>query len=300
MNAGVYGTVRAANMVPREDAEMFYYYRPTRGTESSDFADGFKRLDVESCLVKSDCETDYGTEALIGMYDLRLPLDKFNLKGIYTVYIRPREYTVRISDVGVLASFPDIRGIVINTGDHPELSGIDLTGYRVEYFDSNGERNSNITRIITSCNYAEPVLVTVTGSYPKVTRWNIVSDNSSSYVFCTVTPSTSNSFSPNAQPFIGTAGDDVILINTKFDPLMVEVEMVDNDMTTIATMLEGDQVRDRDHGLLTYYDENKAIYEQYELYTLKDSRNNPLYDVRKKKDVPDTTQAWENIVVPND
>ena len=299
MNTGVYGTVRAANINPGQDVEIFYYYKPTRGTDSVDFLNGYKQLDAETCLVQAkfnDGVNENGTD-LIGMFDLKLPLDKFSSKGIYTVYIRPKEYTdVLLSDVSTLYGFDDIKGIIINLSSNGQLAGIsDLTGYRVEYIDEYGNRDKDTARIITSCNYVEPI--NVNGNEVK---YNIISDTSSSLLFCTVTPSTANSFAPNSVPFIGTAGGRVVLINTKFNPTMLEIEMVEKDLDTISTMLEGDQVRDRDKGLLTTYDDTKSIYQQYELYTLKDKLNHPLYDVKRKKEVPDMTQAWEKIIVSND
>lgn len=295
MNTGVYGTVKAANIDIARDVEIFYHYKPTRGTESSDFVDGFKELDAKDCLVQSKVN-GVENEDLIGMYNLRLPLDKFNAKGIYTIYIRPREYVgVKLADVSILSAYPDIRGIVINKLSEGLSSIPDFTGYRVEYIDSDGNRDKDTVRIITSCNYVEPINVN-----NNEVRYNIVSDTSSDLVFCTVTPSTANSFAPNSIPYIGEAGTKIILTNTKFNPLMLEIEMVDKDIDTITTMLEGDQVRDRDRGLLTTYDENKSIYQQFELYTLKDKLNHALYDVKKKKDVPDMTQAWERIIINND
>ena len=287
MNTGVYGTVRASDVNPVYDVEIFYYYRPTRGSESTEFLGGYKTLDPSSCLMKANSEDG---NTIVGWYNLKLPLDKFNTKGIYTVYVRPREYAnVILSDVSSLAAYPDIRGIVFNLSTTPELSGIgDLTGYRVEY------RETGDIRIITSCNYVEPI--NVSGNE---VRYNIT-DSTSSLLFCTVTPSTANAFAPNSVPNIGRAGTSVVVINTKFNPVAIEIEMVDKDFDTISTMLEGDQVRDRDKGLLTTYDETKSIYQQYELYTLKDSLNHPLYDVKRKKDAPDMTQAWEKIIVKND
>ena len=38
---------------------------------------------------------------LDGLYNLNLPLNKFNKKGFYTVYIKPKEIPVVIKDVSV-------------------------------------------------------------------------------------------------------------------------------------------------------------------------------------------------------
>lgn len=293
MNRGVYGTVCSADINIKNDAEVLYNYRPSRGGTDSNFGTDFKVLDdSDKCLVKS---TDSEGSTVVGMYELKLPVDKFSKTGIYTVYVRPKEIKCKLSDVSTLASYPDVKGVIIASSS---VNGItDLTGYRIEYLDGSTRRDE--VRVITSCNTAEPVLVTVTDAYSKVTRWRLT-DSSSDFLFCTVTPSTSNTFNPNSQPFIGYAGCDVVLTNTKFNPVMMEIEMVDDDMSTIANMLQGDQIRDRDNGLITTYDKNHQIYHQYEYYTLKDELNKPMYDVKIKKEIPDTSQSWDNIISNNE
>ena len=54
---------------------------------------------------------------LEGLYNLKLPLQYFNKKGFYTVYIKPKEVIMTLQDVGVLASYEDIKGIVIDSSD---------------------------------------------------------------------------------------------------------------------------------------------------------------------------------------
>lgn len=284
---GVYGTLRAANINPLTDVEMFYYYRPTRGTNDENFKH-FEPLD-SSYLVQS--MTNDNTN-LVGMYNLRLPLNKFNKKGIYTIYIRPKEEEITLYDVSVLAAYPDIKGVVINSND---INGqTDLSGYRLEYFDKNGNR-SNITRLITASNHAEPILVSVSDGYPKTTRYKLT-DTSSNYLFCTVTPSVSNSYKPNTNPYIGEPGDKVILINTKFNPIMMEIEMVEHDEETLSYMIGGDQVRDRDNGIITLYNNNNEIYSQYDYYTIKNINGEPLRDVKKKREIIDPSQDYDNVI----
>ena len=60
--------------------------------------------------------------------------------------------------------------------------------------------------------------------------------------------------------------------------------MVDHDIETLTYMLEGDQLRNLDHGLLTYFNENREIYQQFETFELKDTLGNPLYHVKQKKE----------------
>ena len=219
---GVYGTVRAANVNPLTDVKMYYHYRPTRGTLDDVFGEDFVELD-NTCLVKSSGITTGDTvEAIKGLYSLRLPMDQFSEKGIYTIYIKPSEFELKIVDVSILENYnnPVVEGIVINSDDVD--GNIDLTGYRVEYYDSNGEITDTV-RLITSCNACEPVKVTVGDSYARSTRYRISNVSSNKLLFCTLTPSTSSSYKPNSSPSPGYVGQTIHIVNTKFNPVLLEV-----------------------------------------------------------------------------
>lgn len=282
---GIYGTVRAANINPELDVDILYYYRPTRSTTSDDFPT-FMSLDT-SYLVKA--EDEGGT--ILGLFNLELPLDKFNKKGIYTIYIRPKELNVTIRDVSVLAAYPDVKGVIFDTGD---LNGDDdLTGYRIEYFD--GQERSETVRLITSSHLCEAVLANVADGFPQETRYRLT-DTSSNYLFCTVTPSTATSYKSNYAPYIGKPNEKVVLINTKFDPIMLEIEMVEHDDDTISYMIEGDQVRNRDNAIITTYNDDREIYKQQDYYTVKNELGVPLYDVKQKRENIDGSQAYDNVI----
>ena len=65
---------------------------------------------------------------------------------------------------------------------------------------------------------------------------------------------------------------------------MIELEMVDHDADTISTMLEGEQVRDLENGIVTTFNQDKEIYHQSEHYTLKNEyTTKPIYEVKKNK-----------------
>ena len=51
---------------------------------------------------------------LPGMYNLALPVSIFSNVGFYTIYIRPKEIKAKILDIGVLAAYNDINGIIID------------------------------------------------------------------------------------------------------------------------------------------------------------------------------------------
>lgn len=276
----VYGTKKPAN-ISSSDVDIFYHYRPNRNSDDPDFAT-FKKLhssDVESMLFKTSAGTLTGetTEMLPGMYDLHLPLDKFSKKGIYTIYIKPKEILTEIIDVSTLAAYPDVRGIVI---DSSEVNGSNingsLVGYRVEYFNDNGR--SEDFRIITSNNKCEPVAQNLTDSTQKGIRYRF--NESSNLVFCTLTPSIGPSFKATNTPLLGNTGEQIAIINTKFNPFMIEVEMVEHDEETISTMLEGDQIRNLEKGTITTFTESGGIYHQSRYGTAVDPDTGKAHDFR--------------------
>jgi hypothetical protein len=293
--AGLYGTVRSAKIDPINDAELFYFYRPNRSTTAEDFSK-FKSLSASN-LVPSRGDVDGQIEDILpGMFNLRLPLDVFNDTGIYTIYIRPKEYITNLSDVSVLADYPDIRGVVINKN---AVNGVtDLTGYRIEYFDATTRERTDRAFIITSCNFCKPIWVNVSDSVNMPNRYQYT-DSSSNLLFCTLTPCSYGDYSPNVAPNIGTGVEEkdlVAIINTKFSPVMIEIEMVEHDAETITTMLEGDTIMDHDNAIMTHYNDNKEIYQQYDFYEQKNSLGEPLYTVKKKRENIDSSEDYDNII----
>ena len=296
--SGLYGTIRPSNININTDVEIYYYYRPTRSTDPDDMT-GFKQLD-STYLVPTfyDQNSSYSGASILGLYELRLPLDIFNKKGYYTVYIRPREIRTTLTDVSVLAAYPDIKGVIINTnvsGDDGLIGINDLTGYRIDYIGDNGTV-SDISRIITSCNKCEPVLVTVSDSYPKATRYKLTDNSNNTLYFCTVTPSTASSIKPNVTPYIGKPGGSVIISNTKFDPVMLEIEMVYNDIDSVMNMVAGEQVMNRDKAIITTYNDSKEIFKQQDYYTVKDKLGEPLYTVKRNRATIDIQESYDNRI----
>ena len=284
MSSGVFGSVRPAKIDIANDIEIFYTYRPSRGETSPAFEGGFKELDPLSCFVKT--EIDDGAHTILdGMYTLKLPLDKFNKKGFYTIYIRPKEVKHIITDVSILATYPDVKGIVLKAKSELPTN---LVGYRIEL--ANGE-----TRLIKTCNVCEPVIVNTGDGLPKTTRYNLNVAKTDLF-FCTLTPSSAPSFKSSAAPYIGVPGEEIKIVNTKFTPKVMEIEMVTHDMDTLSYMLEGDQINDRDNAIITTYNDKNEIYHQSDYYVLKDELGTPVYNVRKKRTNIDTNQEYENIL----
>ena len=300
MPLGSYGTIIPIG-IKNTDIEnlvdITYSYHESRNFDSLSNAT-FKKLD-SSILTQATrtVEGDYSDNIVEGMYNLQLPLSEFNKKGFYTVYIKPKEIETVITDVGNLTAFPNVRGLIIDT-EQIQNSSIkekakvnnELVGYRIIYLDDNGNRQ-DYYRIITSCNKCEPVVSTPNSSSDKSYTYRY--DDSSSLVFVTVSPSSAPTFKSNAIPYIGKPTQRILLVNTLFEPIQLDIELVTHDADTISYMLENSQLRDLDNGLITTYNDNDEIYMQKENYTLKDSyTGKPIYEVSKnKKDSIDFSQT---------
>lgn len=292
-----YGTVRPSVINPQTDIEIWYRYTPKR-SNTDDVYKGFKKIpdsDVSTMLEMSTIDesvenVDY--TLLPGMYNLKLPASIFSNLGFYTIYIKPKEIICKIKDIGVLTAYPDVRGIVIDTDIIESSSRIlfksnNLSGYRIEYFDSSTQGGTMVRqdyyRLITSGNSCEPVSQNVTSSNTNSNGYRY--NESGTLSFLTLTPSVSPSFIGSQKPYIGKPNQTISITNTKFDPVCVEIELCKNDFDTITTVLTGNQIRDLDNGTLTTYNENGEIFNQYEIFTLKDNfTTKPKYDVKKNRE----------------
>ena len=281
MANNTYGTVKQALFNPEVDVDIYYYYRPTRSSASPIFT-GFKKIDNPATVLEvSNLETaEVGNDTrLPGMYNLKLPVSIFGNKGFYTVYIVPKEFECTIMDVGSLSAYPDIRGIVIDMNtvaqNRPLFSDDNLTGYRVEYFDYDNNQGGVVRqdyyRLITSCGLCQPVSQNTVSSNTTTTAYAY--NASGSLCFITLTPSTAPSFKPNATPFIGVPNQKIVIKNTKFDPVCLEIEMADHDFETVSYMLEGEQLRNLENGRVSTYNFDGEIYKQFEYSTVKDNYN---------------------------
>jgi hypothetical protein len=57
------------------------------------------------------------------------------------------------------------------------------------------------------------------------------------------------------------------------NPVMIEIELVDDDIETLSTLLKGKQIRNLDKSLITTFDENDGIYHQALFGTITDEDN---------------------------
>ena len=307
MSVGTYGIVRPADVNP-EDVEIFYHYTPSRDVVSNSV---LQKLDPTQVLIKVDAYTENKNDSGLnnqfqifgGMYTLKLPVDKFNTKGFYTIIIKPIEIRTTIVDVGVLTAYPDTKGLVFDISsikpaflNRFENNG--LVGYRVEYIDSNTSANdakiNNFFRVITSNNRAEPISQNINNTNQKSIAYRF--NDNSTLTFCTVTPSSASNVKSNAFPFIGQPNQKVIITNTFFNPIMLEVEMVQHDVETLAFALFGNQTKSLEDGIYTIYNFNNDIYKQYNLYEIKDKfTGKPLFEVRSERVSIDFTKTFSNI-----
>jgi hypothetical protein len=288
---GAYGTnipINIANVDIPNLVDISYSYHETRSYDSLANAT-FKQLD-SNILTQATRELDgnVADKFVEGMYNLQLPLSEFNKKGFYTVYIKPKEIEATITDVGALTAFPNVRGLVLDTeqinNDSIKVKARknnELVGYRIIYLDENGNRQ-DYYRIITSNNKCEPVVQAPSSSSDKSYTYRY--EDSSSLTFITLSPSSAPSFKENALPYLGRPTQRILLVNTLFEPIQLDIEMVTHDADTISNMLEGSQLRDLDNGLITTFNDNNEIYSQKEFYTLKDQYSGkPIYEVGKKR-----------------
>lgn len=270
MANNTYGIVKPAQFDPSKDADIFYHYQPSRSVVNNT---GFQKInDVSKVLVKAKVDDINSTPILPGMYTLKLPVEIFGSVGIYTIYITPKEFKCEIKDIGVLSAYPDIKGIVIDinsVSEYRELFNNDsLIGYTIDYFDNNGDR-MDYYRVITTNTKCTPVTqyLTTTTSNSNGYRYN----ESGTLCFLTVSPSTSPNFKTTAKPYIGVPNQTIAIKNSKFDPICVEVEIVNHDIETLSYMLEGEQVRNLENGTVSIYNFDGEMYKQMEYFTVKDN-----------------------------
>ena len=287
MSSGVYGTIRPADMSP-EDVEITVFYSSSREDSNTSVF----RLDSSNLTPINNPNNSSGFEIFGGLYTLKLPVTEFSSKGIYTITFKPREIRTKIVDCGVLSAFPDIKGILFDTSD-PNIGQVlesfennNLVGYRVEYINIDttvpDKKLKNFFRIVTSNNRAEPVNQNLTNVNQKAIRYRF--NDNSTLSFCTLSPSAPNNVNPNVLPFIGAPYQKVIITNAFFSPFIMEIEIVDYDIESLAIGMFGNQSKGLEDGIYTVYNFSDDIYKQYNLYEIKDEfTGNPLFEVKENR-----------------
>jgi hypothetical protein len=303
MAQGSYGIIRPSDVSP-EDVEIYYHYVPGR---TSDVTAELKRLNSSDVLTPvfhnvntTDDSSAPDVEILGGLYNLKLSSADFSELGVYTIHIRPKQIRTTITDCGILASLPSVRGLIIDLSnvsvtDRNKFTSQGLVGYRIEYINSSDNKKiPNFYRIVTSSFYCTPIVSNLTSTSDKSIRYQY-SEQVTSFLFLTVTPSSAPSNKPNTVPFIGLPSQKIILTNTFLNPTTIEVEMVEHDTTTLAHALYGNQSKAVSQGIYTIYDNNNNIYKQYNLYEVKDELNETLYEIREERTDIDETLNFDTI-----
>ena len=301
MAIGIYGTIRPADVSP-EDVEIILNYTPSRD-ETENFV--LTTLDAPSVLRpyfnNSATGGNSNVEVLGGLYNLTLPSDVFNQVGIYTMMLRPAQIRTSITDCGVLSALPNVKGIIIDLNNVPsqfrnKFAQQGLIGFRVEYLNSDGSKIPNFFRIVTSNFFCEPVVVNQVNTTQKAIRYRYV-EGVTNLMFCTLSPSSSPTNKPNATPFIGQPGQSIIMNNTYFNPVSIEIDMVEYDISSLAIALYGNQTKSVDDGIYTIYDSENNIYKQYNLFEIRDQFNALLYEVRQDRGANiDFTKNFTTII----
>jgi len=282
MAIGNYGTKRLSS-VPVGDIEVLYSYVGNRNVEPTN---DFKFVDGGGLTTLNQPDGD----TLPGYFNLKLPSDQFSNVGIYNIMIRPRVITTTITDCGVLAAFPNIKGVVLDANGLGDLDS--LVGSRIEYYD-NGVATDTFT-IITSVNRAEAITQNLPSTTQKSVRYGF--NNNSNLVFLTVTPSSAPTVKPNSLPYVGQTGQKIKINKTIFDPMLIELELTEYDVNSLAVALYGNQSKGIQDGIYTLYNFSNEIYKQYNLYEIQDQfSGEPLYEIREKRSSIDETKGFDTI-----
>ena len=301
MAIGTYGNVRPADVSP-SDMEIYYTFAPDRETLSTETF-SLNPEDIVSELKLPEDEQTGNEDLLEGLYNINLPATIFNEVGFYTIYFRPKILDdfntgeeIKIVDCGVLSALPTVKGIVIDGNQlDPNLTANNaLQGYKIEYINDDGSKLRNTVRYVATSNKCIPVTENIGNTSQTAVRYRF--DDAGNLLFLQVTPSSSSNVKPNVSPFIGEPNQTILMSNTYFNPVAVEVEMVENDIDSLVSYVAGEQIKDVDNGILSYYDEDRNITKQFDLYEIKDDvTNTSLYEVKEERTNIDASQNFDEI-----
>lgn len=287
MAVGNYGNVRLSSC-DYNDVDILYSYSSNRETLGDT---QFKPL--FNSVTNNEFRKMLGGD---GGYKLRLPASIFNKLGFYLLLIRPKVFQTQIVDCSFVITNNDQeiqiskKGIVI-----PKLqfqSTGSLVGYQIEYFDNNGVKINNFHRIITS---SDLVSVNTSNNTTNASSTTYVLDPNGNQLFITLTPDEASLITSEISSDLGRAGQQILLSNTFFDPVMIEVEMVDQNIKTLSYALYGQSTRDLETGVYSIFDEAGNLYKQYNLLTRKKVFTNGNIDIKEERSNIDRSQSFFNI-----
>jgi len=187
MSLGVTGIIRPAT-VDLEDIEIFYSYTADRINKPSNFI----KLNTADVIEKKYID-DEKIEIFQGFYTIKLPDVIFSDLGFYTLYIRPKQTYTTILDCGILSQLPDQKGLILDINSSELRNMTDklvsggLSGFRIDYYNNNGEIIPNFFRTITFSNRCEAVSQISNNSTQKSIVYKF--NDSGTLLFLSLTPS---------------------------------------------------------------------------------------------------------------
>ena len=275
MAVAIYGSKKLAD-VTSEDVDIFYAYSQTREALGD-----IQLKPLYGNITDNEFRKMFGAD---GAYKMRLPSFIFNKIGFYTLLVKPKSFEVEIQDCSyvVTSNQNEIeiskKGIVI-----PKLQfqgPASIAGYQVEYFDVNDVKIKNFHRIVTS---SDLVKVNPSSSLNVAGSTTYYLDPAGTSMFLTLTPDEVSLISELQVPNLGEAGQKILISNTFFDPVMIEVEMVDQTIKTLSYGLYGNSTRDLETGIYSITDGEGNLYKQYNLYTRKKRFSNGKVDIKEER-----------------
>jgi len=287
MAVGTYGTVKLAD-VDFNDVDVLYAYSPDRESVGDT---QFQPL--YNSVTNNEFRKMLGGD---GGYKLRLPANIFNRLGFYLLQVRPKIFQTEIVDCSFVITNNDQeiqiskKGIVIPKLQFQSTGA--LVGYQIEYFDDNGVKIKNFHRIITS---SDLVSVNPNNNTTVSSSTTYVLDPNGNQLFITLTPDEASLITAEASSDLGKSGQQILVSNTFFDPVMIEVEMVDQNIKTLSYALYGQSTRDLETGVYSIFDEEGNLYKQYNLLTRKKVFTEGNIDVKEERDNLDRSQTFFNI-----
>lgn len=292
MASGKYGII-SPSFVDLSDIEIVYTYQANRQSEPKTL----NTLDPNQVITTFN-ELG-GQEVMGGLYKLKLPADVFNTIGIYTLLIRPKRIKTTILDCGTIATIPDVKGVILDSSQPSlqliinKLTNGGLVGYRLEYLDENNQVIKNAFTVVTWNNRAEAVSQNVGNSNQKSIAYRF--NDSGSLVFLTLTPSVATNTLPSLKPFIGRPNQNIYLVNSTFDPIVMEINLTRHDLDTLSYPLYSNVLENEQNGKLTVFDNEGNIFSQELVYEIKDAEGNvPLFRVKEHLDVVDLNETIDN------
>jgi hypothetical protein len=287
MSIGVYGS-RTLASVSLDDVDILYSFSPNRENIGD-----VQLQPLFDTITSADFLKMFGAD---GLYKMRLSATIFKDLGFYNILIKPKSFETTIVDCSYVVTTDanqtqlSKKGIVIPLIQFQAFNN--LIGYQVEYFDNFNNKINNLHRIITSSD-----LVSISPNNNTINNGAsaYVLDPNGSNIFLTVTPDEASIISRNVPVDIGRQGQKILLSNTYFDPVFIEVEMVEHTIETLAIALYGNSTRDIETGVLTYFNNDGTIYRQYNLYTRKKQFTHGNIDIREARSIINFNQDFTQI-----